>query len=156
MVTTVGIWRRGIGAEKNWDACLLAYQGSTVDPKAQRDIIWRSRSTKTPQLLADLIRSKSTPTEELPRLFRGFDFQASTPAKDEVLVKLALSGPDVDAARVSIIASESINRIKSFDFKTQPAAMKIVNEILDRSKGTGAFVDMVDKFNVPGANWIFW
>jgi putative membrane-bound dehydrogenase-like protein len=140
----------GIGAEKNWDACLLAYQGSTVDAKAQRDIIWRSRGTKTPQLLAELILTKSTPAEELPRLFRAFDFQPAGAAKEEALVKLAFSGPDVGAARVGVIASESVNRIKNFDVKSNPRAMKMVNEILDRSKGTSAFVDMVARFNVPG------
>jgi putative membrane-bound dehydrogenase-like protein len=140
----------GIGAENNWDACLLAYQGSNVDAKAQRDIIWRSRGTKTPQLLADLIRAKTTPAAELPRLFRAMDFQPASPAKDDVLVKLAFSGADVDADRVAIIASESVNRIKNFDVKSNPAAMKMVNEILDRSKGTAAFVETVARFNVPG------
>ncbi len=140
----------GIGADKNWDACLAAYQNSTAEPKAQRDIVWRSRGTKTPQLLAELIASKTTPTNELPRLFRAFDFQPAGSEKDAAIAKLAFNAPAGDAARTALVFGESINRLNNFDLKSHPESLKIVNDLLDRNRGTSTFVDMVGKFNVPG------
>ncbi|MEI7684589.1 MAG: PVC-type heme-binding CxxCH protein [Planctomycetota bacterium] len=141
----------GIGAQNNWDACLAAYEAksTSADAKAQRDIVWRSRAAKSPLLLADLIASKSTPTEELPRLFRALDFQVATPEKDAAIAKLAFKAVEGDPARASFIASESLNRLKNFDLKAHPETMKTLNDLLDRNKGTAAFVEMVAKFNVP-------
>jgi putative membrane-bound dehydrogenase-like protein len=140
----------GIGAEKNWDACLAAYLGSQNDAKAQRDVIWRSRAKNTPQLLAETIAAKTTPTAELPRFFRAFDFQAASPEKDAAVAKLALAPAGDDPARSSIIIGESLARMKNVDLSKQPELLKTVNEILDKSKGTASFVEMVGKFNVPG------
>ena len=67
----------GIGADGDWDACLAAWLnkvGSNWKSQASRDIVWRSRAAKTPQLLAELIEDPATPAAELPRYLRAFDF----------------------------------------------------------------------------------
>lgn len=79
----------GIGAHFNWDACLDAYlEGKDpLENRAARDIIWRSRAKRTPELLAQLIQRPGATEEEKARYFRAFDFQ-SGPEKDAALLKL--------------------------------------------------------------------
>jgi putative membrane-bound dehydrogenase-like protein len=81
----------GIGAEKNWDACLEAYlakMNGKWDTPAGRDIIWRSRAKQTPTLLAKIITADSTKEEDQPRYLRALDF---------------LSGPEKEAALKAIL-----------------------------------------------------
>ncbi len=81
----------GIGADGDWDACLAAWMnkvGSNWKSPASRDIVWRSRAAKTPQLLAELIEDPATPAAELPRYLRAFDFLKG-PEKERALVDLA-------------------------------------------------------------------
>jgi putative membrane-bound dehydrogenase-like protein len=141
----------GIGADRNWDACLAAFRDSTVEPKADRDLIWRSRGSRTPILLAELIAAKTTPATELPRLFRAFDFQPASAEKESVLLKLAL-GTAPEPGRSGVIVAESLARLSKLDVKSNPEALKAVSDMLDRTKGTPAFVEMLGRFNVPGHN----
>jgi putative membrane-bound dehydrogenase-like protein len=81
----------GIGADGNWDACLAAWlkeAGEKWDTPAGRDLIWRSRAKKTPELLAKIVTGSSIKAAEKPRYMRAFDF---------------LSGPEKDAALQSIL-----------------------------------------------------
>jgi len=81
----------GIGAAGNWDACLDAYLARVGDPlmtDAGKDIVWRSRGTKTPALLARIIKDASTPEAAKPRFMRSFDFLAKGPEKDAALQDL--------------------------------------------------------------------
>jgi hypothetical protein len=81
----------GIGADQNWDACLAAYLAKVGDQwnsPAGRDIIWRSRAAKTPELLAKIVKDPSTKKEDRPRYLRAFDFQAKSPEKEQALLEL--------------------------------------------------------------------
>lgn len=83
----------GIGAGLNWDACLNAYlakAGDKWNTPAGRDIIWRSRAAKTPELLVKIVKDPATKKEEQPRYMRAFDFQAKGPAKDKALQELII------------------------------------------------------------------
>jgi HEAT repeat protein len=83
----------GIGADKNWDAYLDAYlakAGDKLMTDAGKDIVWRSRATKTPALLSKIIKDKSTAEESKPRFMRAFDFQAKGPEKDKALQELLI------------------------------------------------------------------
>ena len=80
----------GIGAEGKWDACLDAYLknvGSKWNTPAGRDIIWRSRAKKTPELLVQILKDTATTEDQQPRYLRAFDFLAG-PEKDAALKKL--------------------------------------------------------------------
>jgi hypothetical protein len=80
----------GIGAEKNWDACLAAYLkkvGDKWNSPAGRDIVWRSRAKKTPELLAQIIKDPKTTETDQQRYFRAFDF-LSGKEKEEALKSL--------------------------------------------------------------------
>lgn len=84
----------GIGAANQWDACLDAYLSKAGDKAfttdAGKDIIWRSRAKKTPELLVKVIQDKSTTDEVKPKFMRAFDFQAKGPEKDKALQELLL------------------------------------------------------------------
>ena len=80
----------GIGAALRWDECLDAYLKlvpNAADTPAGRDIIWRSRAKKTPELLAKIVKSPATPEAEKDRYMRAFDFQTG-PEKDKALESL--------------------------------------------------------------------
>ena len=121
--------------------------GIPLNPKGYRNIIWRSRATKTPELLAKIIVDKDTPGDELPRFFRAFDFQKDSPIKNEALVKLAF-GDYADPARHKLITSEALARIKSLDLKSNPQHAAAVNKLLDGSRNSPMYVELVGKFNL--------
>ncbi len=135
----------GIGADKSWDSYLDAFQ---EQPSIVfKDVVWRSRATNTPDSLAILINSTSVPFQELPRMFRAFDFQKDSDIKTEALVKLAF-GIYADPARAKLITSEAISRLKNFDVKNNPKHAAALDKVLDGAKGTAMYVEMVGKFNL--------
>jgi putative membrane-bound dehydrogenase-like protein len=80
----------GIGADKQEDkffSAWLASVGNDWNTPAGRDIIWRSRSTKTPELLVKIIEDKTTSGDERPRYIRALDF-IKGPEKDAALVEM--------------------------------------------------------------------
>lgn len=82
----------GISADKQWDAFFavwLSEVGDNWNTEAGRGIIWRSRSTKAPALLAKLILSNETPQNEKSRFLRAMDFIPKSPEKDAALTELA-------------------------------------------------------------------
>ena len=140
----------GIAAAKHWDECLTAYLKAVPDAlstKAGRDIVWRSRAARSAELLAKLIEDPSTPTEELPRLFRAFDFQAGA-GKRAAVEHLVFHASTTDEARRSLIDLEAVNRLEGGDVSRLPEKRAAVERVLDRTKGTPAFVTLVDRFEV--------
>ncbi len=82
----------GIAADRQWDACLDAWLKKVSDDwstAAGRDIVWRSRATKTPGLLAKIVTDPKTPAATHPRYLRAFDFLTG-PEKDEALKAILL------------------------------------------------------------------
>jgi putative membrane-bound dehydrogenase-like protein len=80
----------GIGADQQWDKFLdawLAEVGNTWSTDAGRDIVWRSRSKRTPALLVKLINDPGTSPKERDRYMRSFDFMTG-PEKDAALLEL--------------------------------------------------------------------
>jgi putative membrane-bound dehydrogenase-like protein len=152
----------GIGAEGSWDEFLAEYLeahaiGSKLGSPSylikqsmvqnKQNIVWRSRAAKTPALLGEIISSKDTPTYELPRMFRAFDFQKDSPIKSEALAKLAF-GDYADADRRKFITREAISRLKEPDVNKHPKYAAALDGVLEEWKGTDFFVESVGKFNV--------
>jgi len=65
--------------------------GSRWDTPVGRDIVWRSRSKKTSNLLVNILLNKKTKEEDKPRYIRALDFQ-SGPEKNAALIKLLGAG----------------------------------------------------------------
>ena len=80
----------GIGADKQWDAFFgawLARTGDAWNTPAGRDIVWRSRSQKTPALLVRIIQDGKLAAADRDHFFRALDF-ITGPEKDAALVEL--------------------------------------------------------------------
>jgi len=146
----------GIGAGSDWDACLLAAVERLKDSKnprisdeAAEDIIWRSRSSITPKLLADGIGTGRISMQNLPRTMRAFDF-LSGPEKDDVLFSLAFGYDGKgNVERANFVNTEAIKRLGS-GIKSKDGALAALNKLLDRLAGTSQFVSLVSKFDMAG------
>jgi putative membrane-bound dehydrogenase-like protein len=85
----------GLAADQQWDAFLGAYLAAAGEPwnsPAGREIVWRSRAKKTPELLVKIISDQATPEAERPRYLRSLDF-ITGPEKDAALLQLLTSSP---------------------------------------------------------------
>ncbi|MCE9544789.1 MAG: c-type cytochrome, partial [Planctomycetia bacterium] len=147
----------GIGADGQWDAFMEAEPFKSavtnldkpggMSRAAWRDIVWRSRGKQTPALLAEILRDPSTPTAELPRFMRAFDYLQG-PEKTDALWDLALTQTPDEPARGALIALESIQRLGGANVKNDPKHAKALAGIVDRTRGTAKFVLLVDRFNL--------
>jgi len=80
----------GIGADKQWDTYFGAWLtavGNNWNTPAGRDLIWRSRATQTPGLLAQLIITRQKEKDEWPRYFRALDYFEGA-EKEKALVQV--------------------------------------------------------------------
>ncbi|HEV8070764.1 MAG TPA: PVC-type heme-binding CxxCH protein [Planctomycetaceae bacterium] len=165
----------GIGADGNWDTsldeCLNAWFGrawitavqakrergkeaeetpaAIAQKKAARDIVWRSRARRTPELLEDLLLSPTTPRDELPRLLRAFDFQAG-PEKQQSLLHLAFGDARHDTADAEMIRAEAISRLDPKDVLEDPKRAEALKQFIDSMRGTPRLVDLIERFRLPG------
>lgn len=141
----------GVAARGNWEECLDAWyhqqDGEIENTKANRDIIWRSRCSNTPAMLADLIADPETPTTELPRLFRAYDF-VSGGDKNELLARLAFLINVTNPERGSFITAEALKRLQEFDINSRPEFKEAINKVLSGTKGSPSFIATVDKFQL--------
>lgn len=134
----------GIGADKHWDAYLPAWlesAGETRKSPGGREIIWRSRAQRTPELLAE-IASASTDEKEQLSLMRAFDFQPASEGKDKALRALAASGRDV-------LVIEAIQRLGSFDYaKADDKTQNAIQGYLAKHLGSQEYFEFVRRFRV--------
>jgi hypothetical protein len=80
----------GIGADGQWDTFLEAWlrkTGEQWNTQAGREIVWRSRSRKTPELLVRIITDKNLTAAEREHNFRSLDFTPGA-EKDAALAEL--------------------------------------------------------------------
>ena len=109
-------------------------------------MVWRSRAKATPDQLASILGGKLE-KNEVPRYLRAFDF-LSGPEKDGALIALAFgAGKDASPARL-LVAQEALKRLGNFDPKKDAKYSKALDGLLERSKGTPQFVDLVNRFNM--------
>ncbi len=140
----------GIGATNQWDDCLAEYLKlipNALKTKAGRDIIWRSRGTKTPELLVQIISDSGVPMEELPRYFRALDFLTGD-AKAAAVTQLAFNTTAKDEARAALIMTEALERVPGFDITQQPDRKALVEKVLERSRGTVQYLSLIDRFQL--------
>lgn len=134
----------GIGAERNEDEFLSAWLkrvGDNWNTPAGRDIIWRSRGTQVPAILARIIADPATPARDCPRYLRAFDF-LSGPEKDQALALLL----QVNQPGKGMVVAEALTRLKGT--ANIPNIQQIVDRVLDSAKGTPGFIDLVDQLGV--------
>ena len=113
-----------------------------INNKAHQDIIWRSRSKYALPLLAEIIRNTTDP-KLYQRYFRAFDFHADK-SKTPVLISLvSLQRPD--SKELSALA---LRQMDSDQVKMTPILKKALEDALQETRGTVAYVNLVDKFSL--------
>lgn len=76
------------GQEEKFFGAWLAAVGDKWNTPAGREIIWRSRSTKAPALLAKIVTDKGTSAADRTRYMRALDY-IKGPEKDAALVEIS-------------------------------------------------------------------
>ncbi len=110
----------GLAADGHWDECLKllvkAKNDGQIDAAAYRDLVWRSRGSQTPAMLAAIINRDDVATPETLRYFRAFDFLKSlggesvSLAAEKALRELGFAQRK-SAPKSRVIFRESTNRI---------------------------------------------
>ncbi len=80
----------GLSADQNEDAYFNAWFAAVADnwnTPAGRDLIWRARAKKCPELLVKILGDKAISNDEKPRYLRALDFLEG-PEKEKALVDL--------------------------------------------------------------------
>ncbi|HLU46876.1 MAG TPA: PVC-type heme-binding CxxCH protein, partial [Planctomycetota bacterium] len=132
----------GIGAAGKWDACFDAWLEKVGDPTstpASRDIVWRSRATRTPELLARILLDPSTAKEERARTIRAFDFVPRGETREAALVELAASGDE-------LVREEALKRLGGTDIAKRPELASVVARLVEKSRGTERYPRLVQTF----------
>ncbi|HSG70352.1 MAG TPA: dehydrogenase, partial [Planctomycetaceae bacterium] len=139
----------GIAARGRWDACLDAYLSNGRDILTEQAgyIIWRSRGSQTPALLAKLIKNPEIEMQHVPHLFRAFDFQNS-PDKQQQLTSLAFEPSGRGTPEQNYITAEALSRIERIDFAKHPEYKKSLDRVLDAQQGTMQALALIDRFNL--------
>ncbi|AWV97601.1 PVC-type heme-binding CxxCH protein [Arcticibacterium luteifluviistationis] len=134
----------GIAAEGQWDVYLSKYLdeiGSEwINSKAAKNIVWRSRSSRTLDLLGQILASE--PTGAKLKYYRAMDFQKSGDKNGILLNLLARAS---DANEKSII-------FRQLDIEDLTAYPKLKEEVdaFVGNLGNEDFLDIVDKFELKG------
>jgi putative membrane-bound dehydrogenase-like protein len=143
----------GIGAEGDWDACLgtwLGKVGLQWNSVAGRDIVWRSRANRTPELLAQILDDRRLSETDALRYLRAFDFQADSSSKEAALVRLAF-GSRLQKSTVRALAmTEALRRIDRRDVVRNPAYVAALERALTDEVGTSRFIELIERFSLPG------
>jgi len=133
----------GIGADQDWDNCLKAYQELKgerwLETDAAKDIVWRSRATSTPQLLAEIIGKSGFASKA--RYYRAFDFQENK-SKNDVLISL-LKKTDNAQEKVIIFRHFDKNTItRNAEFN------KILPQVIKSIENPYDFLDIISRYEI--------
>ena len=132
----------GIAADGFWDEYLGAYLQKHPKWKtesAAKDIIWRSRSSKTYGLLSELILTEKPKFQE--RYFRAFDFQ---------------DGKDKNDYLLTILEKTSETQTKLLTFRhfekativNNPTFKELLPGVLSSLGKSEAYLDIVEKYDL--------
>ena len=137
----------GIGADGHWDSRLAAWQPELREPlsPAAREIVWRSRGTRSAELIGRLIADAAIGTSESLALVRALDFQPAAAVRAAIpgIVAAANSWP---ADKRSVILPIVALRLDPAD-ATGPLAGAIA-AAADLAAGTPPGVEIVSRFGL--------
>ena len=142
----LGIDDGGASKSKCLDAWLKVVS-SGWNTAAGRDIIWRLRSAKQrAPYLAKILADFGTTDVDAPRYLREFDFIPASPEKTKALIQLVGLG-----LRKKMVATEALQRLKNIDLSGNEELQHTIKTMLEASKGTAQFVDLVRDFKLQGS-----
>ncbi len=140
----------GIGADGRWDDYLDAWLQKVGfrRTRGDRDIIWRSRSKRTPPLLTEVIHSAEVDLEGTRRYLRAMDFQDESRKKTESLRRLAFDIPELDNPKSAFVAAEALIRLDTMNLDSKPGARERIEEVLKHIEGTETFAKLVQRYGL--------
>ncbi len=136
----------GIGAENNWDKCLdhwMALARNSWNSTAGRDIVWRSKGSRTPELLVELVKDPNTTSSQRLSYFRAFDFQQVDTKEQALLSLLHLEHPyqaEINSLVLQHIDPEQLEM--TAELKTA------LDETLEMLEGSMEFVNIIRRFQL--------
>ena len=137
----------GIAADDRWNSFFAKWEEKAgaqgLASAAGKEIIWRSRADKTPELLARLISENRGDFSNNLKYFRAFDFQKSASRNDE-LRRLA-DMPSPHKEQVSLLV---LRHLDEDQLKKTPQFNKLLSDVLTSVKGTQAYLDIVKKYDL--------
>jgi len=137
----------GIGADGHWDGRLAAWQPDLREPlsPAAREIVWRSRGTRSADLIGRLIADPAIGTSESLALVRALDFQPAAAVRAAIpgIVAAANGWP---ADKRNVILPIVALRLDPAD-ATGPLAGAIA-AAADLAAGTVPGVEIVSRFGL--------
>lgn len=139
----------GIAADGRWDSFLGAWlttAGRSWNTAAGRDILWRSRASRTPAYLARILSSPDLAEDDAARYLRAFDFQSESGAKSRNLRQLAFGRSSDGSARPFFVAAEALLRLPELDLAARPGTRESLEGLLERGEGTEQFALLVQRY----------
>jgi putative membrane-bound dehydrogenase-like protein len=141
----------GIGADGLWDGRLESWLAKTSGPKdaVGREIVWRSRGSKSAAIQCLLIEASDVTTAESLSLIRALDFQDQACVNEAVRELLTATArlSAVPDEKMRIILPELVMRLGAGD-AADPVLAKRIAEALGCVAGTQQFVDIVQRFRL--------
>lgn len=146
----------GVAAGDDWDACLseLSTTGEKLDSELTASIVWRSRGTdsaaKIVKMIAGLAVTADGPgREHLLMFFRALDFQPKEQVASSVgklLDRTMLASLPADVS--PMIVAESLQRLGTNDFSSNPDAKAALDDALTNLHGSSQFIQLVEQFKL--------
>ncbi|WP_166830910.1 PVC-type heme-binding CxxCH protein [Thalassoroseus pseudoceratinae] len=143
----------GIGAEGQWDRFFetwLKTDAVSQSPglsKAEKDIIWRSRSAQALPLLATAILDEDTSDSERLKHFRAFDFHrdpAERELKTNTLLTL-LAGNHPDQTQIAALSLKHLGKLSGAQ---REKLLPMLNEVVSRIEDPERVVALTQQFGL--------
>ena len=142
----------GIGAEGQWDSFFKAWVAKAganpIATDAGKDIVWRSRSKESVNLLASLASDPGVDLKSRLRYFRAFDFNPGAKEKSTALLKI-MKGKAQNQNEINELA---LHHLDPAFVKQSPEAMAALKKLLDATYGTSTYIELVSRYEIPSEN----
>ena len=142
----------GIGAAGQWDSFFKAWVSKAganpIATDAGKDIVWRSRSKESINLLASLASDPGVDLKSRLRYFRAFDFNPGAKEKSTALLKI-MKG---NAQNQNEINELALHHLDPAFVKQSPEAMAALKKLLDATYGTSTYMELVSRYELPSEN----
>lgn len=142
----------GLAADGNWDAYLAAFltaiggEEKITASAAARDIVWRSRAARSPDLIARLILAADRSAAGELRYLRAMDFQNEAGRQQALSAMVATISQKPDSSELMALV---LGKLPAFDATQAAPAMKAaLDRYLASQDGSDAYFDYIDRFNL--------
>ncbi|WP_159474220.1 PVC-type heme-binding CxxCH protein [Dyadobacter sp. 3J3] len=142
----------GIGAEGQWDAFFKAWLSKAgpnpIATDAGKNIVWRSRSKESVNLLASLASDPGVDLKSRLKYFRAFDFNPGAKEKSTALLKI-MKGKAENQNEINELALRHLDPVF---VKQSPEALASLKKLLDATYGTTTYMELVSRYELPSEN----